>query len=77
MVCCPEGKNAKSAKVIALVPAENVREKVIARSVAWATECSTGYLEYFVAQVSDPATGAALLENATSLMPPGTVIAKP
>lgn len=76
MVCCPEGLNAKTARVIALVQADNVREKVEARAVAWATECSAGYLEYFVAQASDSATRAALLENATRHTPPGSVIAK-
>ena len=77
MVCCPEGLNTKTARVIVLVQAENVLEKVKECAVSWATECTSGYLEYLVAQVSDPTSSADLLENATKQTPPGSVITKP
>ena len=67
MVCCPHGLNAKTSKIISLLETENVRQLVESRAISWATECETGYLEYLVAMVNNPAERSALLEKTRKL----------
>ncbi len=76
MVCCPQGCNAQVSRIIAVVPCLNVREEVGKRSLAWAAECTTGYLEYLVAEVVDPEGVEAASNAAKQRYPVGSTYSR-
>lgn len=76
MVCCPHGLNAKTSDIIAVVSCANVKDEVLRRSLGWASNCSSGYLEYLVAEVSDPKDLTQLFGAATQRFPEGSTYSK-
>lgn len=76
MVCCPQGLNAKVSRILAVVPCENCREEAGTRSLVWATECTTGYLEYLVAEVTDPKNVEAAYLAASQRYPVGSTYSR-
>jgi len=76
MVCCPLATDQKTSKILALVTCENVRDQAAKSSIGWASNCSSGFLEYLVAEISDPQLRVAELNAVTERNPVGSTISR-
>lgn len=64
------------SEILALVECENIREQARKSAMEWASNCSTGYLEYLVAEIVDPQVRAAELRAANARTPVGSTVSR-
>jgi hypothetical protein len=76
MVCCPLATDRTTSKILALVECENVRDQAANSSIGWASNCSTGFLEYLVAEISDPQVRVAELNAVAARNPVGSTVSR-